>query len=215
MRFPRVSRRTRRRTLFRAVRCRSALSPLSKGHSWRRTLELHSDLHFRSKKKEARAYIKLVRSVHTYQAPHFFACDVPGASRTELDADCRSAGALYTARHFRLRRGPRVPTPTSFVRRGRTSVSERAHHSPYADAPPRSRSRRSPRARRGFDFDFLFPRLPFPSRFRSPLSPRSAARARARDSRESIGGHNRLCARPSFTPAPLLYAVTSFPRASA
>lgn len=48
----------------------------------------------------------------TYQDSHFCSRDVPGASRSELDADCRRFLALYTRHTFAFAtRGPSGPGP--------------------------------------------------------------------------------------------------------
>lgn len=48
----------------------------------------------------------------TYQDSHFSSRDIPGASRSELDADCRRFLALYTRHTFAFAtRGPSGPGP--------------------------------------------------------------------------------------------------------
>lgn len=51
-------------------------------------------------------------STRTYQDSHFCSHDVPGASRSELDADCRRFLAFYTRHTFAFAtRGPLGPGP--------------------------------------------------------------------------------------------------------
>jgi len=51
-------------------------------------------------------------ATRTYQDSHFCSRDVPGASRSELDADCRRFLALYTQHTFAFAtRGPSGPGP--------------------------------------------------------------------------------------------------------
>lgn len=81
----------------------------------------------------------------TYQDSHFCSRDVPGASRSELDADCRRFLALYTRHTFAFAtRGPagseassRIPprytSLFSYDDDGPTVPSD--HHSPLGQTP--------------------------------------------------------------------------------
>lgn len=80
----------------------------------------------------------------TYQDSHFCSRDVPGASRSELDADCRRFLALYTRHTFafatrRPVRGPKSYTPTLHLfvqlRRRRSHRPERPPLPFGTDAP--------------------------------------------------------------------------------
>lgn len=84
------------------------------------------------------------RIISTYQDSHFGSHDVLGASRSELDADCRSFGALYTRHTFAFATrtpGPRArhipPTLHLFVR----FEWRRSHHSPLKQTRTRKRAR--------------------------------------------------------------------------
>lgn len=65
----------------------------------------------------------------TYQDSHFCSRDIPGASRSELDADCRRFVALYTQHTFAFATRAQLVYPhvTPLCSRGATTIG---HHSP-------------------------------------------------------------------------------------
>lgn len=81
----------------------------------------------------------------TYQDSHFCSRDVPGASRSELDADCRRFLALYTRHTFAFAtRGPVGPGAPSRIPPRYTSLFSYGddgptvpsdHHSPLGQTP--------------------------------------------------------------------------------
>lgn len=100
----------------------------------------------------------LLSVVHTYQDSHFCSRDIPGASRSELDADCRCFVALYTRHTFAFATRARHAVPPTlhlFVRVERPRSAATTPLWETHDSPPHASRQNVPLPCQRFRFLLL------------------------------------------------------------
>lgn len=89
----------------------------------------------RTEARQSSVFPLWLRASLTYQDSHFCSRDSPGASRSELDADCRRFVVLYT-RHtfaFATRARHTVPPTLHLFVRAENDHERSSYHSPLGD----------------------------------------------------------------------------------